>query len=249
MSVTDQLLKNNASYSAGFANGGLPMPPAKKVAVLACMDARLDVHKILGLEEGDAHVIRNAGGVATDDAIRSLVISQRLLGTEEIVLIHHTDCGMLTFRDDELKSEIEKETGIRPQFAMEAFGDLEADVRQSMGRIEASPFIPRKTKVRGFVYDVKSGKLNEVKVAASRSRFSTVLPFVSSGCRQPVFEGAASFSALTWSPGGRWLAIGWPAADQLVFVRIGTPPKLDAVSNVSAQFLARTFPGIAGWSR
>ena len=166
MSVTDQLLKNNESYAAGFTKGGLPMPPAKKVAVLACMDARLDVHKILGIEEGDAHVIRNAGGVATDDAIRSLLISQRLLGTEEIILIHHTDCGMLTFRDDELKGEIEKETGIRPQFALEAFGDLEADVRQSIGRIEASPFIPRKAGVRGFVYDVRSGKLNEVKVSA-----------------------------------------------------------------------------------
>ena len=170
MSVTDQLVKNNASYAAGFTKGDLPMPPGKKVAVLACMDARLDVHKILGLEEGDAHVIRNAGGVATDDAIRSLVISQRLLGTEEIVLIHHTDCGMLTFRDDELKSAIHKETGIRPQFALEAFGDVEADVRQSIGRIEASPFIPKKTSVRGFVYDVKTGKLDEVKVqAASRA--------------------------------------------------------------------------------
>jgi carbonic anhydrase len=170
MSVTDQLVKNNQSYADGFTKGDLPMPPGKKVAVLACMDARLDVHKILGLEEGDAHVIRNAGGVATDDAIRSLVISQRLLGTEEIVLIHHTDCGMLTFRDDELKSAIQKETGIRPQFALEAFGDLEEDVRQSIRRIEVSPFIPKKTGVRGFVYDVKSGKLDEVEVlAASRA--------------------------------------------------------------------------------
>jgi carbonic anhydrase len=167
MSVTDQLVKNNASYADGFTKGNLPMPPGKKVAILACMDARLDVHKILGLEEGDAHVIRNAGGVATDDAIRSLVISQRLLGTEEIVLIHHTDCGMLTFRDDELKDAIQKETGIRPQFALEAFGDLEEDVRQSIRRIEASPYIPKKTNVRGFVYDVRSGKLNEVEVLAA----------------------------------------------------------------------------------
>jgi carbonic anhydrase len=170
MSVTDQLVKNNASYADGFTKGDLPMPPGKKVAVLACMDARLDVHKILGLEEGDAHVIRSAGGVATDDAIRSLVISQRLLGTEEIVLIHHTDCGMLTFRDDELKGAIQEETGIKPQFALEAFGDVEEDVRQSIRRIEATPFIPKKTSVRGFVYDVKSGKLDEVEVlAASRA--------------------------------------------------------------------------------
>ena len=166
MSVTDQLVKNNESHAAGFTKGGLPMPPGKKVAVLACMDARLDVHKILGLEEGDAHVIRNAGGVATEDAIRSLVISQRLLGTEAIILIHHTDCGMLTFKDDEVKSQIQEETGIRPHFALEAFSDLEADVRQSIGRIDASPFILKKGDIRGFVYDVRTGKLDEVKVAA-----------------------------------------------------------------------------------
>lgn len=167
MSVTDSLLPNNESYSKAFAKGGLPMPPAKHVAVLACMDARLDVHKILGLEEGDAHVIRNAGGVATDDAIRSLVISQRLLGTNEIILIHHTDCGMLTFKDDDLKSKIHAEVGIRPAFALEAFDDLEADVRQSIARIEASPFIPNKGHIRGFVYDVKTGRLNEVRAAAA----------------------------------------------------------------------------------
>lgn len=162
MSVTDGLLANNEGYAGSFTRGDLPMPPAKKVAVLACMDARLDVHKILGLEEGDAHVIRNAGGVATDDAIRSLVISQRLLGTEEIVLIHHTDCGMLTFKDDDVKQQIEKETGIRPPFALEAFGDLQDDVRQSIARIESSPFIPNKSSVRGFVYDVHTGRLDEV---------------------------------------------------------------------------------------
>ncbi|HUY07843.1 MAG TPA: carbonic anhydrase [Candidatus Dormibacteraeota bacterium] len=162
MSTTDQLLENNARYVTSFNRGALPMPPAKKVAVLACMDARLVVGKILGLEEGDAHVIRNAGGVATDDAIRSLVISQRLLGTEEIILIHHTDCGMLTFRDDEVKSQIEKETGLRPSFALEAFPDSAEDVRQSIGRIKASPFIPKKDQIRGFVYDVKTGKLDEV---------------------------------------------------------------------------------------
>jgi carbonic anhydrase len=169
MSVTDTLLVNNQRYASSFDKGQLPMPPAKKVAVLACMDARLDVHKILGLEEGDAHVVRNAGGVVTEDAIRSLVISQRLLGTEEIVLIHHTDCGMLTFRDDEVKQQIEKDTGLRPPFALEAFRDVEEDVRQSIARIEASPFIPDKSSVRGFVYDVRSGRLNEVKAPAARA--------------------------------------------------------------------------------
>ena len=163
MSVTDQLIDNNKQYAASFDKGDLPMPPGRKLAVLACMDARLDPNKILGLEEGDAHVIRNAGGVATDDAIRSLVISQRLLGTEEIVLVHHTNCGMLTFADDEVKAQIEAETGIRPPFALEAFPDLEGDVRQSMARIKASPFIPRKESVRGFVYDVRAGALTEVQ--------------------------------------------------------------------------------------
>jgi len=163
MSVTDELLRKNASYARSFDKGSLPLPPAKHLAVLACMDARLDVHKILGLNEGDAHVIRNAGGVATDDAIRSLVISQRLLGTNEIILIHHTDCGMLTFKDDDVKRQIESDTGIRPAFALEAFPDVEEDVRQSIARIQASPFIPNKSSVRGFVYDVKSGKLEEVK--------------------------------------------------------------------------------------
>src|SRR5712692_2602763 len=166
MSVTDELVNNNKNYARSFKKGDLPMPPAKHVAVLACMDARLDVHKILGLEEGEAHVIRNAGGVATDDAIRSLVISQRLLGTNEIILIHHSDCGMLTFKDDEVKRNIESEVGIRPPFALEAFANLEQDVRQSIARIEASPFIPNKTSVRGFVYDVRTGRLNEVPIAA-----------------------------------------------------------------------------------
>src|SRR2546429_9766722 len=163
MSVTDELVRNNESYSRSFEKGDLPLPPAKHLAVLACMDARLDVHKILGLNEGDAHVIRNAGGVATDDAIRSLVISQRLLGTNEIILIHHRDCGMLTFQDGRVKRQIESDAGIRPAFALEAFPDLEEDVRQSIARIQASPFIPNKSSVRGFVYDVKSGKLGEVK--------------------------------------------------------------------------------------
>lgn len=162
MTFTDSLVRNNEGYSNSFEKGDLPMPPAKHLAVLACMDARLDVHKILGLEEGDAHVIRNAGGVATDDAIRSLVISQRLLGTDEIILIHHTDCGMLTFQDDDVKRKIHKEVGIRPPFALEAFDDLEEDVKQSIARIQASPFIPNKSNIRGFVYDVKTGRLNEV---------------------------------------------------------------------------------------
>jgi carbonic anhydrase len=162
MTVTDELLANNDTYTAGFDKGGLPLPPGRKVAVLACMDARLDPAKALGLHEGDAHVIRNAGGVVSDDALRSLVISQRLLGTEEIILIHHTDCGMLTFTDDDVKAAIEADTGIRPPFALEAFADLDADVRQSVARIQASPFVPRKDKVRGFVYDVKSGRLDEV---------------------------------------------------------------------------------------
>ena len=166
MSVTDNLLSNNEKYASSFEKGSLPLPPAKHIAVLACMDARLDVHKILGLQEGDAHVIRNAGGVATDDAIRSLTISQRLLGTKEIILIHHTDCGMLTFKDDDVKGKIEAEVGIRPHFALEAFGDLEADVKQSIARIEASPFIPNKSSVRGFIYDVKTGRLSEVRATA-----------------------------------------------------------------------------------
>ena len=162
MSVTDELLQNNHRYAEGFAKGDLPLPPAKGVAVLACMDARLHVSKILGIEEGDAHIIRNAGGVATDDAIRSLAISQRLLGTREVVLIHHTDCGMLTFTDDEFRRQIEQETGIRPEWAAEAFPDPDDDVRQNIARIKASPFIPGKASVRGFVYDVKTGRLREV---------------------------------------------------------------------------------------
>ena len=167
MSNTDDLVRNNEDYARSFKKGDLPLPPAKHVAVVACMDARLDVHKILGLQEGDAHVIRNAGGAVTDDAIRSLAISQRLLGTKEIILIHHTDCGMLTFTDDQVKSQIESETGIRPQFALEAFKDLDEDVKQSIARIKASPFVPRKDKIRGFVYDVKTGRLNEVGVATA----------------------------------------------------------------------------------
>jgi carbonic anhydrase len=162
MTVTDELVANSEAYSAQFDKGNLPLPPAKKVAVVACMDARLDPARVLGLIEGDAHVIRNAGGVVTDDEIRSLAISQRLLGTEEIVLIHHTDCGMLTFSDDEFRRSIQQETGIKPEWAAEAFGDVDEDVRQSIARIEASPFIPHKDAIRGFVYEVETGRLREV---------------------------------------------------------------------------------------
>jgi carbonic anhydrase len=163
MSNTDELLANNESYVAGFGDKAeLPLPPGRQTAVVACMDARLNVFGALGLKEGDAHVIRNAGGVVTDDAIRSLAISQRLLGTEEIILIHHTDCGMLTFHDDDFKASIEQDTGIRPAWAAEAFSDLDSDIKQSIARIRASPFIPHKDSVRGFVYEVESGKLREV---------------------------------------------------------------------------------------
>jgi len=162
MSAIDELLKNNEAYAASFDKAELPLPPARKVAVVACMDARLNVYGALGLQEGDGHVIRNAGGVVTDDAIRSLTISQRLLGTEEIILIHHTGCGMLTFSDDDFKESIQQETGLKPQWAAEAFSDLETDVRQSIARIKASPFIPRKDSVRGFVYEIETGRLREV---------------------------------------------------------------------------------------
>jgi carbonic anhydrase len=162
LTVTDELLRNNEQYAASFDKGDLPMPPGKQTAVLACMDARLNVYGILGLSEGEAHVIRNAGGVATDDAIRSLVISQRLLGTKEIILIHHTDCGMLTFTDDAVKRQIQDDVGIKPEFALEAFPDLDEDVRQSIARIKANPFIPNKDNIRGFVYHVENGKLREV---------------------------------------------------------------------------------------
>ena len=154
MSVTDELLQNNERYVASFDKGDTPLPPARGVAVVACMDARLHVSAILGLEVGDAHIIRNAGGVISDDAIRSLVISQRLLGTKEIILIHHTDCGMVTFSDDAVKAQIKEDTGIRRPFALEAFPDAEDDVRQSIARIKSNPFIPQRDNVRGFVYDV-----------------------------------------------------------------------------------------------
>jgi carbonic anhydrase len=161
MSATDELVASNQRYAEAFS-GPLPLPPARGVAVVACMDARLNVYALAGLAEGEAHVIRNAGGVVTDDVIRSLAISQRLLGTREIMLIHHTECGMLTFTDDEFKAAIQEETGIKPPWAAEAFGDLDTDVRQSIARIKASPFVPHRDAVRGFVFDVASGRLSEV---------------------------------------------------------------------------------------
>jgi len=162
VSTIDELVRNAETYAEVFEQGELPLPPAKRVAVLACMDARLNPYGLLGLSEGDAHVIRNAGGVVTDDEIRSLSISQRLLGTEEIMLIHHTDCGMLTFADDDFRRQIQRETGVKPEWAAEAFDDLEEDVRQSIARIKASPFIPKKESIRGFIYDVKTGQIHEV---------------------------------------------------------------------------------------
>jgi len=162
VNAIDTFLENNAKYAAAFSKGDLVVRPAKEIAIVACMDARLDVHALLGLEEGDAHIIRNAGGVVTDDVIRSLTISQRLLGTREIMLIHHTGCGMLTFDDTVMKEAIHEETGIRPPFAFEAFPDLEADVRQSIARVKASPFLTHKQVVRGFVYEVETGRLREI---------------------------------------------------------------------------------------
>jgi carbonic anhydrase len=162
MSVTDEYLQNNARYAESFT-GPLPLPPSRGVAVVACMDARLDVYRILGLADGEAHVIRNAGGVVTDDEIRSLAISQRLLGTREIILIHHTDCGMLTFTDDGFKRSIQDEVGIKPPWSAESFTDLDEDVRQSVARITASPFVPHRDAVRGFVFDVATGRLGEVE--------------------------------------------------------------------------------------
>ena len=163
MSAIDTYLGNNSKYAADFSKGDLPIAPAGKIAIVACMDARLDTGALLDLEVGDAHVIRNAGGVVTDDVIRSLTISQRLLGTREIMLIHHTDCGMLKFTDDELKEAIRKDTGIRPSFAMDAFSDLEDDIGQSIARIKASPFVVHKDAIRGFVYEVETGILREVR--------------------------------------------------------------------------------------
>ena len=162
MTATEELLSNAQRYATDFGKGELPMPPAKGVAVVACMDARLNPYGLLGLQEGDAHVIRSAGGVVTDDVVRSLLISQRLLGTREVILIHHTDCGMLTFRDDEVKAQVEADTGVRPPFALEAFPDLEGDLRQSVARLQSSPFLPHLDRVRAFAYEVETARLREV---------------------------------------------------------------------------------------
>jgi carbonic anhydrase len=162
MSEIAELLRRNEAYAASFDQGHLPAALSRRLAIVTCMDARIDVHRILGLREGEAHILRNAGGVVTEDVIRSLTISQRLLGTREIMLIHHTDCGMLTFRDDDLKDRIQAEIGIRLPFAFEAFSDLEEDVRQSIRRLQASPFLPHKDAIHGFVYDVRTGRLREV---------------------------------------------------------------------------------------
>lgn len=162
MAVTDDLLGNAEGYAASFDKGNLPMPPGRHVAIITCMDARVNPYGIFGLSEGDAHVIRNAGGAITDDAIRSLAISQRLLGTEEIILVHHADCGMRTFKDEAFSRQIQEETGIRPPWAPEAFSDSAEDVRQSAARVKASPFLPHKDAVRGFVYDERTGRLHEV---------------------------------------------------------------------------------------
>ena len=161
MTATDQLLANNAAYAVA-PQAPLPLPPSLGVAVVACMDARLDVYRTLGLAEGQAHVIRNAGAVITDDEIRSLAISQRLLGTREIILIAHTDCGMLTFTDEEFKTAVHADTGLRPGWSPEAFGDLDDHVRHSIARIRRSPFVPYTDQIRGFVFDVATGRLTEV---------------------------------------------------------------------------------------
>jgi carbonic anhydrase len=165
MSVTDRYLEHNSRYLANEGHGALPLPPSQHLAVVACMDARLDIYKILGLNEGEAHVIRNAGGVVTDDALRSLIISQRLLGTVEVVLMHHTDCGMLTFKDDELRAKIAAEVGEKPLFALQAFDNLEADVREGLHRVRGNVFLPHRDSVRGFIFDVSTGKLSEVVAA------------------------------------------------------------------------------------
>ena len=154
---------NNARYAAAFTEGDLPAPPRQRAVVVTCMDARIDPARMLGLAPGDAHVLRNAGGVVTEDVIRSLAISQRLLGTREIVVIQHTDCGMTKFRDDDVKARIEADTGLRPPFALEAFADVHAEVRQSIRRIQASPYLPETQRVSGFVYDVANGRLVAVE--------------------------------------------------------------------------------------
>ena len=167
MSITDEVLRANERYAQEFKLGHLPMPPGRRLAVLACMDARLTVERFLGLETGEAHIIRNAGGIASDDAVRSLLISHHLLGTQEFLIINHTDCGMLTFQDDELRDRLERETGaaaVSPAHFY-AFPDVEENVRRQVARVRSHPWIPKQIPVRGFVYDVRSGRLREVEPA------------------------------------------------------------------------------------
>ncbi len=161
MSAVDDYAKNNEAYAQRHV-GGQSAAPSRHVAVVACMDARLNIPATLGIRDGEAHVLRNAGGTVTDDVVRSLVISQRVLGTREIMLVHHTQCGMMTTTEDRFKSEVEADTGIRPPWAVETFSDAAQDVRQSIGRLKSSPFLPHKDAIRGFVFDVATGKLNEV---------------------------------------------------------------------------------------
>ncbi len=185
MTVTEDYLAHNAEYAKSF-RGPLPLPPSKHVAIVACMGARPDVYHALGIKEGEAHVIRDAGGVITDDAIRSLAISQGLWGTREIILIHHTDCGMLTFHDDDFKHAIQEETGVKPPWAAESFPDVAEDVRQSLRRVENSPFVTKHQSLRGFIFDVATGKLGEVKLWRSGS------PSSYPGASAPGGDGSAS---------------------------------------------------------
>jgi carbonic anhydrase len=167
MSVTDEVLKANEAYAQSFTLGHLPMPPARKLAIVACMDARLTVSQLLGLKTGEAHIIRNAGGIVTEDALRSLIISHHLLGTQEFMIINHTDCGMLTFKDDDLRSRLQHQTGMAAvaPVAFHAFSNVEENVRQQIQKVKAHPWVPRHISVRGFVYDVKTGRLKEVAEA------------------------------------------------------------------------------------
>jgi carbonic anhydrase len=168
MSTTDELLRANERYAQSFKLGHLPSPPARKVAVLACMDARLTVEQFLGLQTGEAHIIRNAGAIATDDALRSLIISHHLLGTQEFIIINHTDCGMLSFKDEDLFNRLEKQTGtaVVAPLSFHAFSDLENNVRRQIERVRSHPWIPKQIPVRGFIYDVKTGRLREVQPSA-----------------------------------------------------------------------------------
>jgi len=159
---TDALLANNVAYARDFHDGDLAVAPRRHLAIVACMDSRMDIFGILGLEHGEAHVIRNAGGVITDDVIRSLCVSQRLLGTQEVILLHHTDCGLQKVSDDTFKAELEAELGVKPDWSVESFTDPVADVRQSIRRLQLTPFVRHKEHIRGFVYDVSTGRLDEV---------------------------------------------------------------------------------------